>query len=836
MLTEGDSGPLSDRKAPDAALLFERTVGDSPEMPESQPALSTAEPDVLRRCLKAGPRPEKPPQCVKKSTGNLSAGCDSRSEQGRLQQQPHVNVAVSHRFLFAIFPPTATDRLEAPVPLRLLDSAPTAPGLRVLILLSTLLSQSSIQAASVLESVFPLSCRSGEHATVTLSGQQLDGVYALVFSIPEVSAKHIEANTFRISVAADTPPQDCDVWCLMAGRISNPRRFVVSGIPTAAETEDNDSREKAQTVAFPGAVDGRFETEARVDWFKFEVQAESHLTLRCRSRSLDAAVIPVLTVFDASGREIAHSSGRQREPLLHCRLSGRGTHHIRVSERAYRKSAENYYRLELRSGPGIAAVWPDLIGQPPHSELTFYGYELDASAAPEFRRAGGRSMLGRLTESMDWKSISLTEAWTPAGSPFRVAIPPVLSGKTQNVAGLPRLHFTDQAVLVEDEDHTEAPDMTQLLPVPVTLNGRFNTRNDSDWYSFKAIQGQQLQFDLYGDRLGHQMDPDAIITDASGKTLFTFPDGPQNKNRPAALSRSSLDVSGSWKAAADGTYRIVVRDLYGSSISGVDRTYVLSVRIPQPTYRAFAVPPEKQLPGDHMIPRSGRTAIRVSLDRRDGFTESIRIGLSESSRAAGLRLDDCWIGPGVTSGLATLSIPEDFQPPESVHFLELITTPESSPDSSSRVPAVTRLSTDGTAGRMMSALPVSFSSAPPFQMQLTLQKPAVSAGGQLQLTIRQELRHGSLKQPVTIEFPGFPTALKSPATTISPTGTALELPVPKSLPPGLYSVTARVRGTVTAPPAGQKPDAEREQTHHVWTNAVSFRVEAAADDKPADPR
>ena len=632
------------------------------------------------------------------------------------------------------------------------------------------------------------------------------------------------------------------MWCLVAGKISNPRRFVVSGSPTAAEAGNNDSREQAQIIAFPGAVDGRFETKAEVDWFGFEVQDEDSLTLRCRSRSLDAASIPVLTVFDTSGREIAHSSGRQREPLLHCRLSGSGTHYIRISERAYRKAAGSFYRLELLTGPQIAAAWPDLIGGNGHSDLTFYGYGLHTPSISGFRRAGNRLMLDGITRAEDWKQTSLTAAWMPAPSPFRVVIPPPLPGTAQNVAGLPRLHLTDQTVTLEQEEHTASLDRTQSLSVPVTLNGRFNTRNDSDRFSFEARKGQRLQFDIYGDRLGHRMDLDAIIMDASGRTLFTFPDAPLDKTRPPVLAQPSLDVSGSWKAAADGTFRLVVRDLYGSSVFGVDRTYVLSLRTPQPSFQVLADPPEEKSPAGHVIPHSGRTAIRISLFRRDGFTEPVRISLSDVSRAAGLTLDDCRIGPGVSSGLAILSFPADRLTPSPVHFLELTAASESSPESFRQVRAVTRLYTGGTQARVMSGLPVSFSSAIPFDVRLTLQEPDVPADGRLKLMIRQILRQGSLKQPVTIEFPGFPAELKSPAITLSTAGTAVELPIPAGLAPGHYCVAARVTGTVIdgsaekAETADQTPDPDREQVFHVWTNAVSFRVQTAAEKPPSGSR
>ncbi|MFP6763210.1 MAG: hypothetical protein VB858_06320, partial [Planctomycetaceae bacterium] len=265
-----------------------------------------------------------------------------------------------------------------------------------MLLLPTVLA-TPVHAAPVLEAIFPLSCRSGGHRTVTVSGQDLTGVQQLVFSLPEVTAKHIEADRFEISVAADSRPQDCDVWCVVAGNISNPRRFVISGPSVAAETGDNNSREQAQILPLPGAVDGRFEKTAEVDWFGFEVQQEVSLTLRCRSRSLDGVSIPVLTLFDSAGREIAHSSDQQREPLLHCRLREPGTCHVRISERAYRKAAGSCYRLELLTGPQIAATWPDLIQRTRNPDLTFYGFGLHTPSASGARRAGNHTLLGSLS-------------------------------------------------------------------------------------------------------------------------------------------------------------------------------------------------------------------------------------------------------------------------------------------------------------------------------------------------------------------------------------------------------------------------------------------------------
>jgi len=702
--------------------------------------------------------------------------------------------------------------------------------------LSMLQFSVAVTAAPLLESVFPLSCEPGKSVTVTLVGKELGKAKSLIFSIPEVTATPDDDGKFVVSVAADTPAQDCDVWCVSDGHVSNPRRFVISALPNIAEAGKNDSSAAAQTIPFPGAVDGLLEAAAKFDWFQFESKEGQTLTLSCRSRSLDGSAQPVVTLFSPAGRELVHSTGRRREPLLYRTLSETGVYRVRVSDRAYKTAADSFYRLELLTGPQIVTAWPDLIQRSQTSPLELVGYGLNLPGKSEwsFPLAGSRFLLQRAVSTIPGPAESMRSAWQSSLETFStsVSVPVRLHATVGALSGSPRIRFTDRDVAYEDESATESKTKSQLLPVPILLNGRFKNRNDVDWFAFEVKKGETFLIDVYGDRLDHLMDVDAVVMDAAGKTLVTFPDKPAPKNLPPILTQASLDVSGLWKAPADGTFHLVVRDLYGSTLFGVDRTYVLSVRKSQPTFDVVIAPPDDKTPAGYSIPQNGRAAIRVSIVRRDGFADAVRLRLSEENQQAGLILDESWIGPGESSGLAIVSSAHGVKVTSEIRFFELEATTDAAPSLIKEARALTLLRAGKADGRFMGRLPVSGSAAQPLTATLSLANAELVPGEKLKLTLNHSLSTGTLKADAKIEFPVLPTGMKAPTAVIklSTAETAVEIAIPDKLPLGRYSLAAMVSATIANGPEA-KPEEVKTQ---VWSNAVSFRVkQAAKPEKPA---
>ena len=686
--------------------------------------------------------------------------------------------------------------------------------LRQAVVLSALCG--AVHAAPLLESVSPLSCQTGGQTKVKLNGKDFEDVDALVFSISDVTAKKDADGSFVVSVGKDVEPQDCDIWCLASGELSNPRRFVISRQPSIAELAGNDTSATAQRVPFPGAVDGRLEATGSLDWFQFDAEVGQLLTISCRSRSLDGSVVPVVAVFDQNGREIAHSSGRRREPLLHFEVPTTGTYRVRVSDRAYRSAVDSFYRLELLSGPQMAAVWPDLMGPKRPARFEWYGFGLKGNVTSDVPLVGVRYAVTTHQGGIDQKQESNKSAWQEYFEVFPTAIPRAESG----VAGQARIRFADRDVLIEDESKTESAQESQLLTVPVLLNGRFDRRNDVDWFAFDAKKDETFRIDVYGERFGQAMDLDATILDSTGKTLINFPDAAASKDRTAELTRASLDVSATWKAPADGRFILVVRDHYGSALFGADRTYALSLRKAEPSFDLVVLPPNTKTPAGYSIPRGGRTAVRVALIRRDGFKGAVRVTLADSSRKQGLQLDETWIGSGELSALAIVSNSAK-ENSQLARFLNLEAGTDADEPVVRKANSLTLLRSGAQDSRFIDRLPVGISRSLPASIALSTEKAKVSPGESLVLKVVPKFRGVSLKADAKIDFPSLPAGMKAPATSLMPgKGEAtVTIPVPEKLPPGRYTIATQVAATVV-----QDSNSKKEDSISVWSNGLTFQV------------
>ncbi|MBC8289975.1 MAG: PPC domain-containing protein [Planctomycetes bacterium] len=496
-----------------------------------------------------------------------------------------------------------------------------------------------------------------------------------------------------------------------------------------------------------------------------------------------------------------------------------GTYRVRVSDRGYRSAADSFYRLELLAGPQIVAIWPDLVGIDPPEEFSLYGFGLEGNVASPLRLSGIRSAVTTIKGGINLERDSINRSWRDHFESFATAIP--RTKKQTSVAGQPRIRFAERAMAYENETATESAQNAQQLVVPALLNGRFDRRNDVDWFAFDAKKDESFRIDVYGERFGQAMDLDVAIQDSAGKSLITFPDSTAPKNLPAELARASLDVSATWKAPADGRFHLIVRDLYGSTLFGADRTYALSLRKAEPSFDVSVMPPNAKTPAGYSIPRGGRAAVRVALVRHDGFNEGVRMVLTEASRKEGLALDETWIGPGETSALAIVSRTANEANARLTHFLELEAATDSDKPLVRKASATTLLRAGATDRRFMDRLPIGVSAPPAATFVLSAEKSDITAGGSLVLTVVPEFHGVSLKAAAKIEFPSLPTGMKASTISLMPgKGEAkVTIPVPAKLPLGRYSIAAQVAATVV-----QETDSAKENTIAAWSNGITFQV------------
>lgn len=707
-------------------------------------------------------------------------------------------------------------------------------------------------SAEQLDSLFPFSCQVGQQVTVKLQGEAAENASALIFSDPRITAQRQAGGSFLVTVPADADVADCDVWCISNETLSNPRRFVVSAGPCTAEDSGNDSAEAALLIPLPGAVDGRLEAAAKLDWFRFQGQRDQAVVINCRSLSLDGSVNPAVAVFGPTGRQVAHSSDRRREPLLHLVLPADGEYRIRVSDRAYQKPVHSHYRLALRTGPQTVAAWPDLIQRQSLSstETTLFALSRSKPTVEAARLSGNSQLLRQVSDAVRFETSDLVPSWQRTEEPFETFVPAKRETPSVPFAIGPRIRIVDQQVTLEDEQLTGGPSPGQSLTIPALLNGRFGTVGDADWYTFEAQSGESLRLDLFGDRLGHQMDLDVAIIDNAGKTLITFPDLGTPKDRPPVLVDSSLDVSATWKAPATGKYQLVIRDLYGSTLFGHDRTYALWLRRTEPSFRVLVNPAYDDLMDGYTIPRGGRTAIKFTCIRQDGFQSGVRIRLADSSRKAGFEWDEAWIAPTADSGFGILShspaetksSPAGFVQFEA--FSSEITKADASvttADSVRNVRAVTRFHTNAPTTRLMNSLPIAITADASLQASLSVKQTDVAQGSTVSLQLDLDRGSVALQGPAKIRFPSLPKGMKVSEIKL-PEGAEqvqCELTVDKSVPPGRYSLAATVQAAVVSstgsspaaqpnPPTAEKTaDKAPVETVEIWSNAVTLHVVAA---------
>ncbi|MFM7924813.1 MAG: hypothetical protein ACKPJJ_31705, partial [Planctomycetaceae bacterium] len=131
---------------------------------------------------------------------------------------------------------------------------------------------------------------------------------------------------------------------------------------------------------------------------------------------------------------------------------------------------------------------------------------------------------------------------------------------------------------------------------------------------------------------------------------------PNNNNNQSRAYRHEFDdrttdPSILFKAPADGTYRLMIRDGLSALKSDPRLTWRLVVRTPQPDFRIAASPARSN--AAFQLRKGGRETLNLVVFRRDGFDGEIRA--SVSGLPEGVTSDEIVIGPGSSTGTLVLT-------------------------------------------------------------------------------------------------------------------------------------------------------------------------------------
>ncbi|CAA9387586.1 MAG: hypothetical protein AVDCRST_MAG64-1024 [uncultured Phycisphaerae bacterium] len=244
------------------------------------------------------------------------------------------------------------------------------------------------------------------------------------------------------------------------------------------------------------------------------------------------------------------------------------------------------------------------------------------------------------------------------------------------------------APVAAEQEPNDALDKAQALTLPAQVLGRFSPTNDRDWYTFTAKKGEQLWFEVTSQRFGLPTDPSLVVQfmplDAKGQPAV------DDKGKPVPVQevvqaddqkragvdmaneldpRRRIDISDPallFTAPQDGTYRLLVRDLYASAQGHPRFFYLLTARPAQPDFAllAFVPRPNAEQPtvyaGGAALRKGGSIPVEVIAMRREGFTGEIR--LSADALPAGVTAPPAVIAPWTDTTTLVLSAAADAAP------------------------------------------------------------------------------------------------------------------------------------------------------------------------------
>lgn len=496
--------------------------------------------------------------------------------------------------------------------------------------------------------VSPLGGQKGSTLEVTLTGQSLDGVESLHFSIPGVKAESLgsekvdpkidpkakgkgptgplTSHKFRITLPGDAPLGIHDVRLITKGGVTNPRAFVVGDLPEALEKEGNDDVPQAQKIPLNSSVSGVVSAPTDVDYFQFAGKKGQRVVVSCLSSSVDSKLPAEIQLVNDAGRLFGISRGYwQNDALLDATLPEDGAYLVRLCSFTYTQGGPDYfYRLTVSTAPWIDAVQPAAVEAGKETTVTVWGRNLPGGVADPSTVVDGRVLEkaeisvkpdAAKAHRLDYSGTILPPSAAIDGMELRV--------KNETGSSNPFLLTIARSAVVTDAGGNDSQDKAQKVTVPCEVSGRIEKSGDKDWYSFELKKGQTIVVEAFGDRLGSSLDLFFQMRDDKGKPLPEQDDNPDITNN-AFFTRNDDPPPYRFTAPGDGTYSLMITSREAFSLSGPRQFYVLRLRPEDPDFHLVAMP-SLLTPEGLTLGQGGHQAMSVFVFREGGFNGEIAL-------------------------------------------------------------------------------------------------------------------------------------------------------------------------------------------------------------------
>ena len=512
--------------------------------------------------------------------------------------------------------------------------------------------------AVALTAVTPPGGKAGSEVEVALTGSDLDEAKALHFTHAGITAV-VKEKKFLVKIAPEVPAGIYDVRVSGKFGISNPRAFVVGDLPEAAEAKANDTAETAADVAAGSTFNGTI-SAANADYLKFSAKQGQRLFIECLAHQIDSRLTPVLAVLDANRREIAAS---RRGGFLDFTAPTDGDYFVEVHDLTYAGGPEFFYRVSLTRAPRLDFVFPPSGTRGTKQTFSLYGRNLPNSSPAGFTAEDGKP-LEKIEVGIDLPNepqfacdaLTGPSAGAVDGFPYRLQT----AGGASNPVFI---SFAGTTPLLEHEpNNAEA----QKVTPPCEIAGQFYPANDRDIFIFDAKKGETYTIEVVSERLGAGTNPFILIQrdKADVQEVYRSPNDAGGKR----FSTVTNDPAARLEIKEDGSYRVQVRDLFGTTRSNPRNVYRLLIRKETPDFGLVALSePQpvnsetRKAPPRALVFRPGETCpIRVVALRRDNFAGEIE--LAAEGLPEGVTCGASMIPAAKNEGMLLLSAAEGAAP------------------------------------------------------------------------------------------------------------------------------------------------------------------------------
>jgi hypothetical protein len=513
-----------------------------------------------------------------------------------------------------------------------------------------------------LTSIFPPGGKPGSTVDVTVGGNDLEEADKLLFSHPGITAaakmstpSEFEktpkplAGQFTVTIAADVPPGNYEATVVGRFGMSNPRQFAVGTLNEIIDGGGNTSPDKAIDIPIGSTVSGRVD-QNNFEYLRLNLKQGERVILDCAAERLDSRLNATLVLLNAAGREIARARDTiGRDPVLDFTAPAEGAYLVKLYDIVYGGGGDYVYRLSASAAPFVDFVFPPS-GLPGSSgQYTLYGRNLPGGAPAESLTIGGVPLLKlAVTIALPGDEVARTQlalvgaadprcAWQD-GNEYRLSTP-------QGPANPVIVYFARAASVVPEQEPNNEPAAATKVTLPCEVVGQFYPQRDTDWLQFDAKKGETWWIEVASNQLGLESDPACalyrVTKDDKGQEqqseVSQVDDVQERQQRqPRDFDTSNDDPLLKFAVPEDGTYRLMIRDLFGDGRKDPSYVWRLAIRPAEPDFRLLAYS-DKPAQGQRdqnqtrleslTVRKGGTTTLTVIVQRRDEFAGEIAIGV-----------------------------------------------------------------------------------------------------------------------------------------------------------------------------------------------------------------